>query len=120
MFTRIDGLPPGAIGVEAHGRITAADRAGMLEPTIRSILAAGTLVSLLYVAGPDFAGYEDGRPFDDAVFGTRHFSDFRKIAFVADEGPSHRAVLALDGLMPAELRTFAHSDLDAAKRWIAE
>ena len=84
------------------------------------VLAENGKVKLLYVAGADFAGYRDGTPFDDAVFGSRHFTDFQKIAFVSDAGPYPRAVHALDGLMPAELRVFARQELQAAKEWLAE
>lgn len=120
MFTRIDGMPAGAIGFEASGVITTFDRRTMLEPTIDTALADGGKVKLLYVAGIDFAGYGEGTPFDDAVFGSRHFTDFKKIAFVSDAGPYPRAVNALDGLMPAELRVFARRELEAAKEWLAE
>lgn len=120
MFTPIEDLPGGAIGFEARGRVTRAERKRLIEPRIGAALASGGRVRLLYVAGRDFAGYEDGGLFDDAVFGTRHFTAFQKIAFVADEGPYDRAVAALEGLMPAALRTFAPDELDAAKAWLAE
>lgn len=120
MFTPIENLPGGAIGIEARGRVTRADRKSVLEPRLGSALANGGRVRLLYVTGDDFAGYEEGGLFDDAVFGTRHFTDFHKIAFVAGEGPYDRAVAALDGLMPAALRTFPPDEIDAAKAWLAE
>ncbi len=78
MFTRIEDLPAGAIGFVASGRITADDRQSVLEPTIDGRLEAGGRVRLLYVAGPDFAGYDRGGLYDDAVFGTRHFTAFRE------------------------------------------
>jgi hypothetical protein len=119
MFTPIEGLPVGAIGFEATGLVTTADRETVLEPTIDWALAEGGKIKLLYLAGPDFAGYDEGEPLDDAVFGTRHFTDFEKIAFVADDGPYDRAVHALDGLMPAMLRIFPTCELEAAKEWLA-
>ncbi len=118
MFTRIEGLPPGAIGFVANGRITAADRQSVLEPTIRDAIAGGR-VRLLYVAGPDFAGYDRGGLYDDAVFGTRYFTQFEKIAFVADDGPYNRAVLAMDGLMPATLKVFEPREMTMARDWLA-
>lgn len=119
MFTEIENLPPGAVGFRASGRVTVAERDGVLKPTIERALADGGPVRLLYVAGPDFAGYDRGGLYDDAVFGTRHFTDFAKIAFVAEDGPFHRAVLAMSGLMPAELRLFPVNDIAAAKAWLA-
>ena len=120
MFTQIENLPAGAIGFEAIGRITEEDRAEVLEPTIAAMLEDGRPLRLLYLAGRRFAGYDPNALFDDAVFGTRHFTDFAKIAFLAEEGPYRRAVGALEGLMPADLRLFPVGAVDAAKAWLAE
>jgi hypothetical protein len=119
MFTAIENLPGGAVGFEAHGRVSGKDRLGTLEPQISTAVKAGGKVRLLYVAASDFDGYEHGGAFDEAVFGTRHFHDFERIAFVAEEGPYARSVAALDGLMPANLRVFAPTEIVAAKAWLA-
>ena len=119
MFTAIEGMPQGAIGFAASGMVTMADREDVLEPTLEWAIERNGKVRLLYVAGPEVDGYEEGVPLDDAVFGTRHFTDFDKIAFVADDGPYDRAVHALEGLMPAALRVFKTRELAAAKAWLA-
>jgi len=119
MFTAIEGMPAGVIGFAASGRVTLADQEDVLAPTIDWALEGGGKVRLLYVAGPEFDGYEEGAPLDDAVFGTRHFADFEKIAFVAENSPYDRAVRALKGLMPADLRVFRASDIEKAKAWLA-
>jgi hypothetical protein len=119
MFTPIDSLPAGILGVEARGRVSRDDRHAVLAPQIETALRKGK-VKLLYVAGADFAGYDEGAPFDDAVFGSRHFNAFERIAFVSDDGRHARAVEALDGLMPARLRRFDRREIDAAKAWLAE
>jgi hypothetical protein len=118
MFTPIENLPTGAVGFVAHGRVTDADRETVLEPTLEWALEANGKVRLLYVAGADFDGYDQGCLYDEAVFGTRHFTDFEKIAFVADDGPYTRSVAALDGLMPANLRIFGSSEIGEARAWL--
>jgi len=119
MFTPIDRLPEGVIGFEAHGRITRTDRDAILIPRIDAARASGGKIKLLYVTGADFAGYDQGTLFDDAVFGTRHFTSFERIAFVGADGPYARAVDALDGLMPAALRRFSCDQVDRATAWLA-
>ncbi len=120
MFTPIENLPPGTIGFVANGHITSADRHTVLEPTIEWAFEVGGQIRLLYVAGSDFAGYEQGGLYDEVVFGTRHFTDFDKIAFVADDGPFNRAVQAMQGLMPATVRVFPVSEISIAKAWLSE
>jgi hypothetical protein len=118
MFKTIEDLPRGAVGFEAHGRVTDAERHAILEPVLEWALETQDKVRLLYVAAPDFAGYEHQDVYDDVVFGTRHFADFERIAFVADEGPYSRSVAALDGLMPADVRIFTPAEIAAAKAWL--
>ena len=118
MFTRIDNLPTGFVGVVANGQVTADDRNRVLEPFIKVAVEETGRVRLLYVAGADFAGYDRGGLYDDAVFGTRHFNHFDRIAFVANDGPYQRAVLAMNGLMPARLRIFQPSEIAAAQEWL--
>jgi hypothetical protein len=120
MFTPIDSLPAGILGVEARGRVSRDDRRAILVPYIETARRHGRKVKLLYVTGPDFAGYDGGTPLDDAVFGTEHFTAFERIAFVSDDGRYARAVEALDGLMPARLRRFDRCEVDAAKAWLSE
>jgi len=119
MFIEIDRLPPGVLGFEAHGRITSDDRRAILIPGINSARSHGDKLKLLYVTGPDFSGYDEGALFDEAVFGTRHFTAFERIAYVGEDGPYARAVDALDGLIPAALRRFNRSEIEQAKIWLA-
>jgi hypothetical protein len=119
MFRSVEGLPDGAIGVEALGTVGAGDSRAELASRISHALETGGKVRLLYLAGPDFAGYDGGAVYDEEVFGSRHFRDFEKIAFVAECGPYRRAVRAIAGLMPADLRIFRTGEIEAAKAWLA-
>src|SRR2546430_8805700 len=119
MLTPIGNLPDGAIGFVAHGRITREDRRGIFEPTMKQALKETERVKLLYIAGRDFKGYEHGTLYDESVFGSRHFRHFEKIAFVAEEGPFHRAVQAMKGLVPAAVKAFAPQEVAAAKDRLA-
>lgn len=116
MLTRIHDVPEGAIGFAASGRISMAESHELVAPEVERMRQEAGRVRLLYLTKPDFAGYEVGM-LDDAVFGTRHFTHFEKIAFVG-EGPHDRAVRAIEGLMPAGLKVFAPGEIDAAKAWL--
>lgn len=119
MLRPIENLPRGAVGFVAHGLVTDADRRGVLEPTIEWAIEASGKVRLLYVAAEDFDGYDRGGAFDDGVFGSRHFTDFDRIAFVADDGPYARSAATAGGLMPAEVRIFRVAEIGTAKAWLA-
>ncbi|MCP4381557.1 MAG: STAS/SEC14 domain-containing protein [Hyphomicrobiales bacterium] len=119
MFTPIEDLPNDVIGFLATGRITREDRKTVLEPIIGKALKQRDQLRLLYVVGSDFAGYEPSALLDDSVFGTRHFSDFERIAFLAEDGPYRRAADAMDGLIPASLKVMPVGSIERAKAWLA-
>jgi hypothetical protein len=119
VYLRISSAPQGTVGVLASGEVTRRDRSLTLEPAIAEAMAAGTPLRLLYVVGSDFQGYDHGGPYEPAIFGSRHFTDFGRIAFLAAEGRYARAVRLMDGLMPAAIRVFNQLDLAPATRWLA-
>jgi hypothetical protein len=119
MLRPIENLPRGAVGFIAHGLVTDADRRSVLEPTIEWAIETSGKVRLLYVAASDFDGYSSGGMYDEAVFGTRHFMDFERIAFVSEDGPFARSAETAGGLMPAEVRVFRGVDIGKAKEWLA-
>jgi hypothetical protein len=120
MLTQLIDLPDGALGFSASGRVSAEDERTVLAPALDRALQDNKKLRLMYVAGPEFDGYEWGQIWDDAVFGSRHFGDFEKVAFVSDQAAYRRAVATLEGLMPTALKVFRTRDLTAAKAWLAK
>jgi SpoIIAA-like len=118
MIVPIHDMPQGALGFEAQGMVTLLDQESVLEATMEAALAETPKLRLLYVTGEDFAGYDLGMMLDNTVFGTRHFADFERIAFVTDRNRYEMAVRSLDGLMPADLRLFGPAEIAAAKHWL--
>jgi hypothetical protein len=120
MLIELDNMPSGAIGFRASGKVSADEGRKVLSPAIQAARRSGKKLRFLYFADDGFDGYEAGRIWDDAVFGSRHFSDFEKLAFVSDKDAYRRAVKTLDGLMPTALRVFRAREIDQAKAWLAK
>ena len=120
MLTELTDLPDGAIGLRASGRVSAQEARAVLDPALDHARRIGKKLRLIYVAGPEFDGYEWGQIWDEAVFGSRHFGDFEKLAFVSDQAAYRRAVATLDGLMPTALKVFRTREMNAAKAWLAK
>jgi len=120
MLTQLTDLPEGALGFRASGCVSAEDDRAVLSPALDRALLDGGKLRFMYVAGPEFDGYEWGQIWDEAVFGSRHFGDFERIAFVSDQTAYRRAVSTLEGLMPAALKVFRTREINAAKAWLAK
>ena len=120
MFKIISGLPKNVLGVEAHGKITDADYQKVLIPRTNEMLAKYPEISVLYVAGKDFKGYDTTAVWDDEIFGLNHWSNFNCIAVVTDVTWLRTAVHLFSPLFPGAIKVFDLNGLSAAKAWIAK
>lgn len=119
MFRPVFDLPAGVIGYSAVGKITADDYTKVLIPEIEAKIKEGGKVRFLYVAGPEFEGYDIGAMVGDTTFGFRHFFDFEKIAFVSDDATFRSMVHTFGMMMPADVRVFAIAEMAEAKAWLS-
>ena len=118
MLKLIEGLPPEVLGVEATGKVTHADYRDILIPAAEAKMSRGP-VKMLYVAGPEFSGYELEALWDDAAFGLKHWRQFTRIAVVTESAWLRAAVTMFSPFFPSEIRLFTLPKLSAAKAWIA-
>ncbi len=120
MLRRMDDMPAGTIGFEAVGDVEDDDWEEAVEPLLRTQIAAGEKVRLLYLLGPQADDVEGDAMKADAGFRARHGGAIERIAVVTDESWIKPALRALSVLMPGKARAFAVHDLPAAKAWLAE
>ncbi len=119
MIERIEGLGDGVIGFVAKGEVSGDDYEAVLVPAIEAALEDHEKVSLLYVLGDDFAGYELAAMWDDAKVGMKHLFAWERIALVTDHEAYKRMVQGFGFLIPAHVRVFPATDLEAAKAWVS-
>jgi hypothetical protein len=120
MIEQLKGLPPGTVGFQAHGQVTAADYEQVIVPDVEAAFALNRKLRLLYVMGEDFTGFDPGAMWDDAKLGMRHFSGWDRVAFVTDVPWLRMTANAMGFVVPAEFRLFALAELTQAKHWISE
>jgi hypothetical protein len=113
----IEGLPPDVLGIDASGKVSHEDYRKVLIPAAEARMARGP-VRMLYVAGPQFTGYELEALWEDAAFGFKHWQQFTRIAVVTDTTWLRAAVTMFRPLFPSEIRLFKFPELAAAKEWV--
>ena len=117
MLKLMEGLPSDVLGIEATGTVTHTDYQKVLIPAAEAMLAKGP-IKMLYVAGPDFTGYELEALWDDGVFGIKHWHQFKRIAIVTNSTWLRAAVTMFCPFFPSELQLFKASERTAANDWI--
>ncbi len=117
MLNLIEGLPPDVLGIEAAWKVTHGDYREVLIPAVEAKIVHGP-IRMLYVAGPDFTGYELEALWDDAAFGFKHWHQFERIAVVTDSAWLRAAITMFRPFFPSQIRLFKLAELAAARDWI--
>ena len=119
MLKLMENLPSDVLGIVAAETVTHEDYRKVLIPAAEAKMIHGP-VKMLYVAGPEFAGYELEALWDDAAFGLKHWREFSRIAVVTETAWLRAALTMFSPFFPTEIRLFKISELDAAKDWIVQ
>ena len=122
MIERIEGMPPGAIGLRASGKLTKDDYTSALEPALEEGIGSGELRLVFVVTG--FEGLEPSAVLEDMKTGFRALihdhSAWRRFALVTDVNWIATAFRLFTWMTPGEVRIFESLDrLDEAKAWVA-
>lgn len=120
MLNQIHDMPAGTLGFEAVGTVDDDDFEDVVEPVLRSEIARGSKIRLLYVLGPALRKYEDDAVLEDMKFAARHPTAYERVAVVSDEEWLRAALRVLSVLVPGQFRGFPIIELQAAKSWVAE
>ena len=117
---RIDDMPPGTVGFEAIGEVEDDDWEKQVEPLLRSEMAEGQKIRLLYLLGPEAREVEGDAMTADTGFRARFATSFERVAVVSDESWMRPAMRALWFLLPGKAKAFPVAQLADAKAWLAE
>ena len=119
MLRRMSDMPAGTIGFEAIGEVEDDDWERSVEPVLRSEIADGRKVRLLYLLGAEARDVESDALTADTGFRARHATSFERVAVVSDEDWIRPALRALSVLLPGEAKGFRVTELAKAKTWLA-
>ena len=120
MLELIPGLPDNVVGLEAVGKVEAADYRQVLEPAVAAAMKAHSKVRLLYVLGTRYEGYTAAAAWEDTKLGFHDLSAWDRIALVTDHEMLGDAVRMFGWVIPADVRTYPTGRLLEAKAWVSE
>jgi hypothetical protein len=118
MLELLTDLPDHVVGVRAVGEVEDDDYEDVLVPAIEDRLSRHDKISLLYVLGDEFTGYDGGAMWEDTKLGLKTFNSYDRMAIVTDAAWVRRSVKAFGWLIPGEVRVFHVDNLAEARTWI--
>ena len=117
MIRVIDDMPPGTVGLEAVGKVTADDYRDVLGPAVQDAVARKDL-RLLYVLGREFDAYEPAAAWADTKQWVGHLGSWKRIAIVSDADWIEHSMRTLGWMVPGDIKVFETDEVRDAKRWL--
>lgn len=120
MLEIMTGFPENVVAVSACGKLAGEDYDNLLIPVIEEKLKKHDKIRLLYLLGPDFAGFTAGALRDDAKACINHMTDVEKVAVVSNVDWIVSLTKLFSFIIPCPMKTFSNGQLSEAKAWITD
>ena len=120
MLTKIEDAPAHVAAFKAIGKVDKHDYDNLMVPELeRKDKEHGHLHMLILLETP-VKNFTLGAWLEDAWMGLKHFRGWRKIAIVTDERAVEIFTNKFSFVIPGEAKGFKLSELETAKKWVAE
>jgi hypothetical protein len=106
------------LAVQVSGKLTKADYVYFAPEFERLVLLNGKMRVLFDMTG--FQGWETGALWEDIKFDFKHFADIERLALVGDTRWEQGMAAFCKPFTTATIRYFGHSEVAAARKWLAE
>ncbi len=120
MLAKIENMPAYVAAFKATGEVDENDYKSVMIPELERINKEHGHLHLLMVLETPVKNFSLGAWMQDAWMGLKHFRGWRKIAIVTDEKVIETFTDKFGVLIPGKTKAFEHSELDVAKKWVAE
>jgi SpoIIAA-like len=117
VIKELNGLPPGVIGFEATGTLSAEDYRDVILPTLERASASGEVRFVIVI--PEFHGMSGGGLWQDLKMGIEHLRAWKRIALVTDIEWMNLMTTLFGWMTPGEVRHFPLAQREEAIAWAA-
>ena len=117
MMTVRDENSDKVVVLQVTGEVTDADYKDVLIPELEKVQEAhGEMRAVLYF-DENFSGYTMGAMVDDAVFGMKNISSFKKVSIIGLHGWMEAFVSFANTIAPNIVKEFKPDEMDQALEW---
>ena len=120
MIRILDGMPPGVLGAEAGGKLSAADYTDVLAPALAEAAKNNGKLRVVLIFVEAFDGMQPGAVWQDLTMGVREWTAWERIALVTDHKWMRDGLRMFAWAIPGQAKAFESSERDAAIAWAAQ
>ena len=119
MIRILDGMPPGVVGFEAAGKLSAHDYTTVLGPALADATRAGDKIRVVLVFSGEFDGMEAGAVWQDLELGIKDWNAWERIALVTDHDWMKDGLRLFAWAVPGDVKAFGTAERADAIVWAA-
>lgn len=119
MLAEMPDLPVGVHGLDARGKVVAADYAQSFAPLVDRVQGAGERLRLLFWFGPGFERITLGALWADSRLGNRYISVMDGCALVTDIDWVREPARGIARWLPCPMRVYDNAHRDDAVQWLS-
>ena len=120
MIRILDGMPPGVLGAEAGGKLSAADYTEVLAPALAEAAKNNGKLRVVLIFVEAFDGMQPGAVWQDLTMGVREWTAWERIALVTDHKWMRDGLRMFAWAIPGQAKAFESSEREAAIAWAAQ
>ena len=106
------------LSIHVRGNLVKADYGDFIPEFERLVRREVVLRVLFDMTG--FLGWKDGSLWDEIKFDIKHFSDIGRLAIVGNNKWQQAMTTFSKPFTLADVRYFDHTDIEGARKWLAE
>jgi hypothetical protein len=120
MLTTIEDVADYVVAFRATGEVTKKDYDEILMPSIDHADKVHGHIHFLFVLETPVKNFSIGAWLEDAWIGLKHYRGWKKVAIVSNEHGVEVFTNKFTFFIPGKTRGFKLSELELAKKWVAE
>ena len=117
MIKELSDLPPGVVGFEVAGTLSAEDYRDVVLPALQRAYASDEFRFVIVI--PEFHGMSGGAAWQDLRVGVEHWRAWKRIALVTDIEWMGYMTTMFGWMTPGEVKVFPLAQRDEAIAWAA-
>lgn len=120
MLTRIEEMPSYVAAFKATGEVSEKDYKNTLVPEVDRVDKEHGHIHFLMVLETPATNFSLRAWLQDALTGLKHYRGWKKVALVSDEKSIETISDIFSVVIPGKSKGFPLSQLEEAKKWVAE
>lgn len=120
MIEIMPGMPERVAAFKALGKVTKQDYESVVIPAVNNVYKKYGKINFMLELDTDVKNFSAGAWSDDILMGLKHIAHWHKVAIVSEQSAIKKITDIFGHLVPGKYKGFMLTEIEEAKKWVAE